>query len=159
MPTGSAAPLGVVFTPDSNYLISANGFSADVAVFSIVNQTISGATSFATGLQPNFAQPQCLTISPDGQLLAVGRGGSLVQYVFFTVNDGNLSNPLTNSIGGLTTSAIQYIDNFNLVALNSITEIGQVVLVSDRILNTQFLPGNDVTPNGVAVGPDGSFLQ
>jgi DNA-binding beta-propeller fold protein YncE len=105
MPTGSGPAEVIAFSPDGNYLATANssGLNGKIVVFTFTSGVLSNGVTYEPA--PGGTSPQAIAFSPNGAYLATGNWGDNTVSIF-TVNGGILSNGVSADLSTFTVNPL-----------------------------------------------------
>lgn len=157
---GPNTPLGIAFSPDGSYLVTAND-SNDLTVFNVSpNGILSGATSYLIG----SGCCSTLVFSPDGTHIAIPNNYEN-SIMICSITAGVIGSPtsysLPSSSSGPEAIAFSY-DGKYLATCNDSNDV-TVFSVTNGVLSngkSYAIPSSPdfSTPNALAFSPDGSLL-
>lgn len=160
LPSGSAQPIAVAFSPNGSLLATANSSSNNVTLFTVTNGVLNSGTPYA--LPAGSVQPGQIAFSPDGSLLAVLNKSS-GNIVLFQVSGGVLSGATSYTItGGALAQAFAFSPSGAYVAtVNKNGATGSITVFqvsAGTLINPVSYNLGGLIPGWIAFSHDGSYL-
>lgn len=166
---GSRKPNSIAFSPNRDYVITANYGSSDVTVFNVDSPSNDYALVNKTSYPLPYnlvipSLPASIAISSDGQLVVTANVLTNDVTVFELIS-GQLANPVSYPLANDATnpSSVQFSpdDLYVLVADGGSNTITVFNVTQGGVLEKQatyFLPPGTSNPQGLAFTPDGAYV-